>query len=132
VELDEIRQEYSEGKLDHIKPDLKRFLKVHKKYILEYYENSKKKFTDGFTLDHAVRHYICRHQTINHAKESRDQVAEIEREIRYRHEEDPNIPQLRIILDWTAKHAKGWRGHRVMQIIYVYVQDKDRYIELVK
>ena len=123
-ELEELSEEYASGKLDKIKGDLEMFIKSHKAPI--------KQFTaqHSLNLDIGLRWYIFRKKTINSKQENLDQIDEIQKELWYRHEEDPSKPDFAIWQDWMQKHAAGWRDHRVLQIIYVYLQDKERYLAL--
>lgn len=123
-ELDEVNQEYAQGKLEKIKEDLELFIKSHKEPIKAVSARLK------VNLDIALRFYILHKRTINTKKENLDQICEMKKEIWYRHEEDSSKPENEIIADWTRKHAAGWRDHRIIQILFVYLQDKDKYLAL--
>ncbi len=123
-ELEELKQEYAEGRLDGIKECLELFIRRYKEPIKKFSEQHK------LSIDLGLRCYIILGRTIDTRKENLDQLEEIKKELWYRREEKSDLPESAIIKDWTEKHAAGWRDHRVMQIIYVYLQDKERYLAL--
>lgn len=125
-ELDEVKQEYAAGKLDKIKPDLEAFIKKNDLEIQRF--SAKRKIP----VDIGLRLYIVLNKTINSPREYLDQAEEMKKELWYRHEENPAIPDSNILLDWVMKHAAGWRSHRVLQIIYVYHMEKEKYLKLLE
>jgi len=123
-ELEELKQEYAEGKLEGIKDGLESFIRRYKAPIKQFSEQHK------LSIDLGLRCYILLGRSIDTRKENLDQLEEIKKELWYRREENSALPESKIIKDWTEKYAAGWRDHRVMQIIYVYLQDKEKYLAL--
>jgi hypothetical protein len=132
AELDELEQEYLDGKLDHIKSDLEAFVKKNDMEIQRFIQKLNSKMHHKISIDQGLRWYLVLSQTINTTSESKDQIEEIQREIWYRCEEGTKKPKDEIAMDWIAKHAAGWRDHRILQVIYVYMQEKEKYLALLE
>jgi DNA polymerase/3'-5' exonuclease PolX len=132
TEFDELKQEYESGKLDHIKRDLEGFIKKHDIEIKRFVQKLNSKMHHKISIDQGLRWYLIFSQTINTTSESKDQLEEIKREIWYRCEEGVKKPVDEIAKDWIAKHAAGWRDHRILQTIYAYTQESEKYLALLK
>lgn len=132
-ELDEIRENYEKGELNHIKKDLEHFLISHKDQILEHFEFLKTFHTKEITIELAVKLYIIKERSINPRKEIEDQLHEIEREkwIRGVQLGKPPDPS-EVATEWARKYSEGWRSHRVTTIIFVFEQEKERYLGIIK
>jgi hypothetical protein len=120
--IETIAEEYQQGKLENVKKDLEFFIKHHKKKI--------KLFCKKYNLDlnAGLRVYISYIKTIHSPGEMTDQTEEIKREVWYRREEGSKKTTNEIFLDWIMKHSDGWRSHRLLQIIYVFTQEKEKYL----
>lgn len=132
TEFDELKQEYASGRLDHIKRDLESFIKKNDLEIVRFVQNLNSKMHHKISTDQGLRWYLLLSQTINTASESKDQIEEIQKEIWYRCEEGVKKPRDEIAKDWIAKHAAGWRDHRILQIIYAYAQESEKYLKLLE
>ncbi len=132
TEFDELEQEYKSGKLDQIKSDLEAFIKKHDMEIKRFVQKLNSKMHHKISIDQGIRWYLTLNQSINHTNESKDQVEEIKKEIWYRCEEGVKKPIEEIAKDWIAKHAAGWRNHRILQTIYVYARESEKYLALLE
>ena len=126
TEFDELKQEYESGKLDKIKGDLESFIKQRDLEIKRFSAKL------NIPIDVGLRWYVILSKTVNTANENLDQIAEMKKEIWYRREEGAKRPTEEIVKEWIIKHSDGWRSHRTMQVIYVYMQDRERYLSLLK
>lgn len=132
TEFDELVQEYGQGKLDPIKKDLESFIKKNDLEIQRFIQKVNSKLYYKISVDQGIRWYLTLSQSINLATESKAQIEEIQREIWYRREEHSQKPVEEIAIDWIKKHAAGWRNHRALQIVYVYSQEKEKYLKLLE
>ncbi|MEM4263332.1 MAG: hypothetical protein QW666_00355 [Candidatus Woesearchaeota archaeon] len=125
-ELDELKQEYATGKLEHIKKDLETFIKKNDLEIIRFCSKS------NIPLDIGLRWYIILSKTINIANENMDQLEEMKKEVWYRREEGSRRKTEEIMIDWIKKHSGGWRSHRMLQVVYVYHMEKERYLKFLE
>ena len=131
-ELDNIRRQYDSGQLDSIKEDLARFICTHKTRISEYRAEQECR---GLSLpeEAAIKFYLLRYRSINPQREIKEQLEEIQKEkwIRgIRQGCPPNAEE--VALEWARTHSAAWREHRVTTIIYVFEQEKTKYISLLR
>jgi hypothetical protein len=131
-EIEEVRQKYIRGELDHIRGDLERFISSHRFRIVQ--------FRDQYNSRHprrplddalAIKFYILRIRSINARQEIQDQLKEIEQERVTRSEKTGTEPDAHeVAMDWARLYSPAWRAHRVTAIIYVFEQDRERYASL--
>jgi hypothetical protein len=133
-ELKEIQQKYERGELDHIKKDLEKFIIAHKHEIKKYKEKLKKYPSLASINDEiALKLYILQHRTINPPREMQEQLEEIKKETWIEGEKTKKTPdEEKVAIEWAKKYAPGWRCHRVTTIIFVFEQDKKRYLSLLE
>lgn len=131
-ELEEIEQKYRRGELDPIKEDLERFLVAHREKIAACRAEQEGK-GNPLPDDALVKYYILRHRSINPRREIADQLDEIQKEkwIRGVHSGCPPDPQA-VAEDWARQYSDGWRKHRLNEIIFVFEQEKERYLRLLQ
>lgn len=129
-ELDEIREKFERGELNSIKEDLERFIVAHRAKISACGIEQERR---GIPLadDALIKYYILRHRSINPGREICDQLDEIQKEkwiqgINTGRSPDPQT----VAGEWARQHSSAWRNHRLNEIIYVFEQDKARYIQL--
>lgn len=132
TEFDELEQEYKSGKLDKIKSDLEAFIKKYDMEIKRFVQKINSEMHHKISIDQGIRWYLTLNQSINLTNESKDQIEEIKKEIWYRREEHSQKPEEEIAKDWIKKHARGWRSHRILQTVYAYSQEKEKYLKLLE
>ena len=126
-EIEEIRRKYEAGEFDPLKEDLGRFIVAHRTDIARYRDEQVRKGLP-LTVEGAVKFYITRHRSINPRREIQDQLEEIRREKWIRGVRDGRAPDdQEVANDWARQHSAAWRSHRVLVIVYVFEQDKERY-----
>jgi hypothetical protein len=131
-EIEEIRQRYERGELDHIRRDLQAFVRNRRNDILKFKEEFNTKNPQTPLSDEcAIKFFILKTRSINPQSEIREQLEEIEREkwiqgVRFGKPPDPN----KVALEWARFHSPGWRSHRVTTIVYVFEREKDQYVLL--
>ena len=130
TELEEIRRKYDSGELEPIKEDLARYLVAHRAEIAAW--RAQQELTGTALPDgDAVKLFILRHRSINPQREIREQLEEIQKEkwIRGVRAGSPPDPQ-QVALEWARVHSVSWREHRLTTIVYVFEQEKERYLKL--
>lgn len=131
-EIEEIKQRYERGELDHIRRDLDLFISNRRADILKFRDAfNAKNPTTPISDECAIKFFILKTRSINPQSEIREQLEEIEREkwiqgVRFGCSPDAN----KVALEWARFHSPGWRSHRVTTIIYVFERGKDHYVML--
>jgi hypothetical protein len=129
-ELEEIRRQYEEGRLDGIREDLERFLLANRDRIRAFRSQQAAR---GFAMDDetSVKFFILRARSINPAREIRDQVDEIRRETWIQGVSKGSEPNPEAVAaEWARQHSACWREHRVTTIVYVFDRCKSRLLSL--
>jgi hypothetical protein len=129
-ELDDIREQYEQGRLESLKDDLERFLCNHRDRIRAF---AAEQVARGLEIpaDSVVKFYILRQRSINPRREIQDQLEEIQREKWIRGIQSGCAPDAQeVAADWARKFSAPWREHRLTTIVYVFERDKDRYLKL--
>ncbi|MAE13078.1 hypothetical protein CMO92_00795 [Candidatus Woesearchaeota archaeon] len=144
-DLDELKRLYDQGKLDFLKEELDTYFALHKEEITDYcsktgalprnrpqtrQENTNENSGNGRRLDETVEEYIKRKGSIDFYEEIRAQIHEIEKEIWIVHERDPSVPDEQIREQWITKYAGRWRAWRVSEILYVFEQNRNHYLNM--
>ncbi len=129
-ELDELKQEYQQGKLKHLETELEEFIKKHETEIKRFTEYFNTQLYHKINIDTGLRWYLTLQKSFNLKNEMNEQLEEIKKEIWYRKQEKIELKPDDIAKNWVLKHSAGWRDHRVLQIVYVYLQDKEKYLKL--
>ena len=133
-ELADIRKKFNEGALDHIKKDLENFITMRREEILNYLNDfNKRNPTRQIDEELAIKFFILKTRTINAKQEITEQLREIEREkwIQGVKLQAPPNP-VKVAEDWASKFSPGWRDHRVTIIVFIFDQDKQKYLNLLK
>jgi hypothetical protein len=131
TELDEIRLDYEAGRLESIKQDLERFLVAHRAEIAACRAEQERAGAAMSDAD-AVKLFILRHRSIHAQHEIRDQLEEIQREKWIRGVQSGCAPDpQRVASEWAQAHSAAWRQHRLTTILYVFEQERDRYLGLI-
>ncbi len=130
-EIGHIREKYDKGELDQIRRDLEKFLVAHREKIRAIQEKKFSGKQKQLSPEVAVKLYILQHRSINPAREIREQLNEINRE-KWIHGEMLGRPpdSQEVARSWARKHAVGWRSHRVMEIVFVFDQEKEKYLQI--
>ena len=130
AELDEIRRDYEAGRLGAIQQDLERFLVAHRAEIVAARAEQERAGV-AVPAGDAVKLFILRHRSIHAQHEIRDQLEEIQREKWIRGVQSGCSPDAQqVAAEWAQAHSAAWRQHRLTTIVYVFEQDKDRYLKL--
>jgi hypothetical protein len=135
IPLDELRQiedNYAKGMYSHLADCLRQFLTNHSSRILELRARLEQKEGKPLPLETAIALYILDNKTVNFNLDMRDQWSEIMKEKWIRHERNNKEPASEIEKDWVKRYAEGWRTHRTREIMYVFSQNKQPYLELIK
>jgi hypothetical protein len=133
-EIEQIRQEYEEGKLEQIKKDLQEFILKHRQDIKALRESKAiSKRLGELPYDMIIKFLILKERSINPVQEIKEQLSEIEKEkwirgIQLGYSPDPH----QVALEWARLYSPGWRDHRVLSIIYVFEREKQRYLALLE
>jgi hypothetical protein len=132
TEAEELRSEYSAGKLDGIKRDLSSFLVNNREAIAKFKEEAAKMRRGIVADDTAIKLFILQLRSINPTDEIKSQLKEVENEIWYSAEKqrDAQPDRIAVAREWCRRHAPGWRDHRVMAIIYVFDVNKEHYLRI--
>lgn len=132
-EIGHIREKYGKGTLEQIRKDLEGFLVAHRGKIREVREKSFARKKGRVSPELAVKLYILQHRSINPAREIREQLHEINRE-KWIHGEMLGHPpdDQAVARSWAKKHAVEWRSHRVMEIVFVFEQEKERFLRILE
>ena len=129
-ELDDIREQYEQGRFEALKGDLERFLCAHRDRIRVFAAEQAAKGLPALP-DVVVKYYILRQRSINPRREIQDQLEEINREKWIRGIQSGCSPDPQeVAVDWAKKFSATWREHRLTTIVYVFERDKDRYLKL--
>lgn len=131
TEIDEIRSKYESGQLDHIKADLERFIVAHAPDIERYKQEQAERGLAPIADDTAIKFFIIQNRSINPEREILEQVAEIEREKWIQGVKTGSAPDPQAVCaEWASKYSAGWRQHRVTIIVYVFEQEKERFLRV--
>lgn len=129
-ELHDLGKEYGTGKFGVVERDLEVFLIRNREEILRFKATLARK-NPAVTDEVAVKWYLLQLRTLNPVAEIRDQLREIEEECWIRAEKaGGGISRDEVAREWCARHAPGWRDHRVMAIIYCFERCKERLLPL--
>jgi hypothetical protein len=131
-ELGQIEDNYRRGRYAHLADCLRQFLINHSADIFKFREEHEKREGKELQLDGIIGLYILDNKTVDFNLDMRDQWSEIMKEKWIRHERNNREPASEIEKDWVRKYAEGWRTHRTREIMYVFWQNKEAYLELVK
>ena len=131
TEIDEIRAKYETGQLEYIKSDLERFIIAHASEIEQFKRDQVERGLPPITDDTAIKFFIIRNRSINPEREILEQVAEIEREKWIQGVKTGSAPDPQAVCaEWASKYSAGWRQHRVTIIVYVFEQEKERFLRV--
>ena len=130
--FEELRAMYKEGHLDRFKDDLKEFIVANKKEILEYNKIEQKMFRKEVSLDITVRHFLFDQRSTNPLRDIKDQIEEILKYKWIEREHGSNKSDPEIEKEWTEKYAPIFREWRFKSVLYLYVQEKESYLDLLK
>jgi hypothetical protein len=127
TELDEIKKGYESGYLDPIKSQLEKFIRKHKDDIIKFKQQEENLWKHSMDLAAAVKLFILKIRTIDMHAEMADQVKALET---VASNKPAHIDTNSAHMDWVHSHAKGWRGYRVLAIIYVFDKNRDRLLKV--
>lgn len=131
-ELLQIQRDYHKRRYTHLVDCLKQFLINNSEKILQLKEHVEKREGKYFLLEDIIGLFILDNKTVDFRLDMEDQTEEVMKEKWIRHEKNSNEPVSQIEMDWVRKYAAAWRIHRVREIMYVFSQNKQEYLELVK
>ena len=128
TELETLKKEFASGKYRVIEKDLETFLVKNAESIKKFKEQVSSKLGRECSTEMAIKWYILQIRSINPTDEIKSELDEIEKEIWYRAEQEGGrIDRSKVAEEWCMRHAPGWRDHRVLSIIFVFDQNKERY-----
>ena len=131
-EINNIANDYCNGKYRELEKDLEKFIIQNKADINKFKEAELADFKDiQLTDEMAVKMYIVKTKSINQLTEIKTELDEIEKEIWYTGEKNKQ-PANRdaVAMNWCKQHAPGWRDHWVMASLYVFEHNKAHYLKL--
>lgn len=129
-EMNALKQEFSEGKYHSIPADLEFFIEKNRTQIRRFRDEVLARMPGVKPTDAlALKWYVLQIRSINPVHEIREELTEIEQEIWIEGERTRRTPdRLKVVREWCARHAPGWRDHRVLAIVYVLENDIGRYV----
>jgi hypothetical protein len=132
--LEEIQEAYEEGDLDAVEEDLFSFLKNRRQEIHETRRDLEEKFPQkDINLTVATKTYIMQIRSINPEYEIQKEMEDIKREVKRQESlQDRDVERDEIVREWCDRYAPSWRDRHVMTIIYVFEQNKQRYLSVLK
>lgn len=132
TELDRLREEFADGKYTSIPGDLEAFIEKNRPGIRRFRDEVLGRMPGVVPTDAlAIKWYVLQIRSINPVHEIKEELGEIEQEIWIQGEQNRRTPdRLKVAREWCARHAPGWRDHRVLAIIYVLERDLDRYVDI--
>lgn len=132
--LNDLNQDYSSGKFKQIEADLESFFHKNKKAIQEFKSTKidKLKGVDP-TYELAAKLFLLKTRSVNPLGEIKSEIEEIEKEIWYRGESSKQqVDRNAVAIEWSKKHAPGWRDKFTMTALYVFGRNKDKYVRIIQ
>ncbi len=128
-ELEKIKSSYAKGELAPILKQLEVFISCHKEQILSFKIQEESKWKRSLDLATTVKLFILHVRSIDSRAEMLDQIEEINKTIGNKYEEDIQ-KQNSCCFEWVQKYAPIWRAFRVLAIIYVFDQNREKLISI--
>ncbi len=128
-ELDKIKSSYANGELEPILKQLEVFISCHKEQILSFKIQEESNWKRPLDLATAVKLFILHVRSIDYRAEMLDQIKEISKTIGDEYEKDIQ-KQNNCCFEWVEKYAPIWRAFRVLAIIYVFDQNREKLLSL--
>lgn len=133
VSVQEIRERYEEGELSDVEDELSDFLRREKSSIHSYQEKLEEKFSErSIDLKFTTKAYILEKRSINPQSEIQREIQLIQQEIDLLEQQNEEVDRDEVVKKWCSKYASAWRERRVMSIIYVFEQDVERYLSILR
>lgn len=132
--LDDLNRDYAAGKFQHIEKDLENFFHMNKEAIQDF-KNTKVCKLQGVapTDELAAKLFLLKTRSVNPLGEIKSEIEEIEKEIWYRGESSKQqVDRNAVAIEWSKKHAPGWRDHFTMTALYVFGRNKDKYVRIIQ
>jgi hypothetical protein len=121
TELGKIKKSYESGELDSLKSQLVAFVQTQKAEILRFKEHEERLWQRPMDLATATKLLLLHVRSIDTTAEMHDQISEM-RKARAGYAEYGDDEAF---LLWIREHSPGWRGFRVLAIIYVFERNRD-------
>lgn len=132
-ELEEIENDYKNGKLKEAERCLDNYVQLNRIHIINYQEECEKRYKRKIDVILALKMHIQEVKAIDTKQEAAEQIEEMKREAYYLGEKTGKQQDLQYVCSqWSREHAKGWRGHRILIICYLVEKNKSRYQELLR
>jgi hypothetical protein len=128
-ELDKIKSSYANGELEPILKQLEVFISCHKEQILSFKIQEESNWKRPLDLATAVKLFILHVRSIDSRAEMLDQIKEISKTIGDEYKKDIQ-KQNNCCFEWVEKYAPIWRAFRVLAIIYVFDQNREKLLSL--
>lgn len=131
--LSDLNRDYSAGKFKQIEADLESFFYKHKEAIQEFKSSKidKLKGVDP-TYELAAKLFLLKTRSVNPLEEIKSELEEIEKEIWSRSANGKQeVDRNAVAVEWSKKHAAGWRDNFTMTALYLFGRNKAKYIEII-
>jgi len=132
--LSDLNRDYSAGKLKHIESDLEKFFHANKEAIKDFKDTKLAKLNGIIPTDElAAKLFLLKSRSINPLAEIKMEIEEIEKEIWYRSEKTKGeVDRNAVAVEWSKKHAAGWRDNFTMTALYLFGRNKAKYIDIIQ
>ena len=132
-ELQQIRDKHSKRGYTQLADCLRRFLINRSARIRRFREELEQIEKRQLPLESAIGLYILDNKTsVSMNLDMHDQWEEILKHEWIEREKGNPLPVEEIRKQWVKKYAEAWRIHRVREIMYVFSQNKEAYMEMVR
>lgn len=132
--LTDLNSNYSSGKFKQIESDLENFFNKNKEAIQDF-KNTKLSKLKGVTPtdELAAKLYLLKSRSVNPLEEVKLELEEIEKEIWHRSENGKHVVDRNAVaVEWSKKHAPGWRDQFTMTALYIFGRNKTKYLEIIQ
>lgn len=132
--LNDLNSDYSSGKFKQIEADMETFFHKNKEAIQDF-KNTKLSKLKGITPtdELAAKLFLIKTRSVNPLHEVKSELEEIEKEIWYRSENGKQtVDRNAVAVEWSKKHAPGWRDKFTLTALYIFGRNKDKYLEIIQ
>jgi len=131
-EIDLIKEKHERGELDNIKFQLAAFVQKSRDNFFRFQERENKAWQKEIDLFTCLKLFILEKKTIDFQSEMQSQILEINSYVRQERQKDTQCDEGELKRSWTASRAASWRGHRILEIIFVLNQNRKQFLELIE
>ena len=131
-EIDQIKEKHQKGLLETIKFQLAAFVQKNREDFHRFRKREIKAWQKEIDLFTCLKLFILEKKTIDFHSEMQSQIQEINSFVQTEQEKDAKRDVKELRKNWTASRAASWRGHRILEIIFVLTQNKDQFLDLIR